>query len=537
MAEQEEGLKEEQVYNVLQFSEAMYGYLKGGAWNPYNSNANLLNLNKAPVKATYQDLIDSLSSALTDASALQGYSEFMSVFDTIYKKTLWLYENILSFDYHKTCINAKPEDYKTPEYKDDEKRFYKFLDNFDFKREFKNIILPQVMETGVFFGWFRDSDGTINDKPLDLDDGVLVKKRHKYSIQILPQKKCLLSAYWDGGMLFDFDMSYFLSPTIDLREYDPSLIKAFRDIYYNYDETKKEYVPSANLNNRNGKYAMWTQTSPNDGAICVKFDENNFNVIPPLGNLMKATFNNTEIHKLQLDKDMAAAWAVLYGSIETLDGAKTGEHPNKTAFTPEVMGTFMSYVQNALQSTMKTVALPLKDTHFGQFIDQTPTMESTAIENSASQGASASSLIYSTGKRNAEEVKEGILTDYNLVRKLYPQFANIINFYANKKTKKFKFKLEFDGSVYDFERDARAKRLTQLTAIGLTPNTSYIASVMGIPAQDFDRMLEEAHNGDLKDKITMLMTSSTMSGKVGQGAPTKDTNDLSEGGNVSKDYT
>ena len=98
MAEQEEGLKEEQVYNVLQFSEAMYGYLKGGAWNPYNSNANLLNLNKAPVKATYQDLIDSLSSALTDASALQGYSEFMSVFDTIYKKTLWLYENIDCLD-------------------------------------------------------------------------------------------------------------------------------------------------------------------------------------------------------------------------------------------------------------------------------------------------------------------------------------------------------------------------------------------------------------------------------------------------------
>ena len=533
--EEKEVLSEDKVYDVLAFANNMYGYLKNGVWNPYTSNQNLIRLNNAPVKATYQDLVDALSQSLTDSTSLQGYSEFMSVFDNIYKRTIELYERILSFDLSMVCINAKPEDYKTKDYKEDQKRFYKFLDNFDYKREFLNKVVPQVMETGIFYGFFRDSEGTINDTPLSVDDEISIKKKNKYSIQIMPQNQCLLTGYWDGGLLYDFNMNYFLSPTVDIRLFDPSFLRKFKEVFKNPNEDPLNYTPSSQLNSRNGTYATWVQTSPADGAICIKYDENNFNIIPPFGSLMKATFDNTQIHKLQVDKDMASAWAVLYGSIGVMDKEKNGQHPNQTAFSPDVMGNFMNLVQNALQSVMKTVALPLEDTHFGQFIDQTPTMESTAIETSAAQGAYASSLVYSTGKPTADQLKNGLLMDYNSMKRLYPQFANILNFYGNKKTKKFKFKCTFDGSVLDFEREERAKRLTQLTTIGLVPNISYVASVMGIVPQDFDRMLEEAHYGDMQDKLTMLINANTM-GKVGQGAPKKSSNDLSEGGNVAQDY-
>lgn len=535
--EEKEVLSEDKVYDVLAFANNMYGYLKNGVWNPYTSNQNLVNLNNAPIKATYQALIDALSQSLTDANNLQGYSEFMAVFDTIYKKTLDYYKSMLSFDMHISCMNySNTSEFKSQEYKDDLKRFHKFLDNFKYKDEFLNKVIPQVLETGIFYGWFRDSEGTINDNPIDINENeISIKRRSKYSLQIMPQKQCLLTDQWEDGWLYDFNMNYFLSPTVDIRLFDPSFIKKFKEVFQNPEKTGMNYVPSAQFQNRDGTYALWTQTNPKEGAVCIKYDASNGNIIPPFGNLMKATFDNTQIHKLQLDKDMASAWAVLYGSIGVMDKEKNGQHPNQTVFSPDVMGNFMNLVQNALQSIMKTVALPLEDTHFGQFIDQTPTMESTAIETSAAQGAYGSSLIYSTGKRNAEEVKNGIIADANLMKRLYPQFANILNYYGNKKTKKYKFKCVFDGTNFPFEREYRRKALNELVTIGLVPNTSYFASVYGIAPQDFDRMLDEAHYGDMQDKLTMLMNANTM-GKVGQGAPKKSSNDLSEGGNVAQDY-
>ena len=124
MAEREntEKLSEQQVYSVMEFSNALYGYLKNGVWNPYSQNSNLLNLTNAPVEATYQDLVNALSSSLSDPTSIQGYSAFMSTFDTIYRKTLTYYQGILSFDLHWSCINVKnPSEYNTQAFKDDEK--------------------------------------------------------------------------------------------------------------------------------------------------------------------------------------------------------------------------------------------------------------------------------------------------------------------------------------------------------------------------------------------------------------------------------
>ena len=60
-------------------------------------------------------------------------------------------------------------------------------------------------------------------------------------------------------------MTYFLNPGVDIDGYDPAFKK-----YYNrvFGESKgiSDYRPTNALNVRNGTYAMWTQTSPEDGA-------------------------------------------------------------------------------------------------------------------------------------------------------------------------------------------------------------------------------------------------------------------------------
>ena len=553
MADEKELLTEDQVDVVLQFANGLNQFFKTGVWNTYNQNENLLHLNNSPVKATYDDVLDALTKSLTDAEKIQSYSEFMSVFDTIYSKTMNYYKNILSFDLSYSCINAKPEDYNTKEYQDDVRRLNKFLSKFDYQREFKNKVIPSLIDTGVFYGWFRDSSGTIKDEALDIDDDddVTVKRNDKYSLQIMPQKYCKLTGYWQNGLLYDFDMTYFLNPTVDLQLYDPSFIKKAKTVF---SQPNAYYDPHAQFDTRSGKYALWTQTSPKDGAVVFKFNEGNFNVIPPFANLMKPTINNTAIHKLQMDKDIASAWAILYGNIGLLDKEKSGQKPNQTAFTPEVMGKFMNLVQGSLQSIMKTVALPLENTRFGQFADSNVDMESNSLATSAGQGAYGNAIIYDPSKsKNQSVVLNGIITDYNIMKSLYPQFASMLGYYANKKTKKFKFEFTFDGSNYPFEREYRRTAINELADRGFTLPPSYWASAYGFKPHLFTNALLEAHNGNMTtEMITLLANANQTSGKDieainsggtgktsnnGGGRPKSSSSEKADSSVVSENYT
>lgn len=506
MAEREntEKLSEQQVYSVMEFSNALYGYLKNGVWNPYSQNSNLLNLTNAPVEATYQDLVNALSSSLSDPTSIQGYSAFMSTFDTIYRKTLTYYQGILSFDLHWSCINVKnPSEYNTQAFKDDEKRLMKFLDNFDYQREFKYKALPIILQSGVFYGWLRDSHGTINDS-VD-NPNIDIKRDSRYTLQIMPQNYCKITNYSEYGFLYDIDMNYFLNPNVDIQTFDPSFVSAFKKVFSESMNTD-DYIPHAQYSERNGNYANWVQTSPLNGAICVKWDESTFAIIPPFANLMKATFDNTKIHELQMDKDMASAWAILYGEIGLLDKEKSGQRPDQTAFTPKTMGEFMNLVRSSLQSTMKIGALPLENTKFGQFKDSNADMESDSLNTSANQGAFAPSLIYSGNitTPNQTIVQNGIIADYNLVRPLYSQFSRILTYFVNKKTKKYKFSLEFDGSVYPFERDYRKTAIKDLSSLGVVLPPQMWASAYGYKPQTFKRALEEAH-ATMSDYLTPML--------------------------------
>jgi hypothetical protein len=109
------------------------------------------------------------------------------------------------------------------------------------------------------------------------------------------------------------------------------------------------------------------------------------------------------------------------------------------------------------------------------------------------------------------------------------------------KTRKYKFNFEFDGCTRSFQREERRKALNELTALGLTPNSSYFASVYGIKPQTFERMLEEAHYGDLTSKLTMLMNKNTMSGVTTDsdemgGRPKSNYSDMTDNGATAREY-
>ena len=526
---------EDKGYNVMEFANAIHSYYNNGMWTPWSQNSTMKNLNNGQIRTDYDGIVKALNDVKSNESLLGSYSQFMQAWDTLYSKTLNYYSSMLSFDYSISCYNYRSaSEMATPEFKADQRRFYKFMKRFNYKKEFNNVVM-QILRTGRGFYYLRTSEGNLNDNPFSEDEDV--KKLPKYALQLMPQDRCLITGKSNDTWLFDTDMYYFLQPQVDINLYSPVFKKKYREVFM--DGGKMDYEPHAKYNARNGAYTLYTQNSPDDGAWCFVWDDNNANAVPPFANLMKAMFNNSQIHTVQLQKDIASAWAMLAGEIGTIDGAKSGEKPNQTKFTPEVMGAFMSIVSDSLQSIMKVMALPTEEIRFYQFQDNNVNMESTALESSAGQGAFGSSLIYSTGKKNQTEVMNGIITDYNLMAKLYQQFNSFVEFYANKKTKKYKFAVDFKGSNYPFEREYRRKSLNELLTVGLVPNTSFIASTYGIDPMQFDSMLDEmsVSKVGVGNKLTMLINKNTMSSSSGEvGNPTKDATELSDGGATARDY-
>ena len=527
-----------QVNEVLQFAQGLYNGFGGYGFyaNPFTTHNNLISLNNSPRVPTYEKLLEALGRSPMDYSTICGYSEFMEVFDTIYGKTLRYLAGLLSYDihYYPTRHDLTKSEIQSKEFQDDLKRVEKFLSNFNYKQEFSKIV-QEVLRKETSYIWFRDTHDI--NTPIELDDDEYkTKKNEKFSLQIMPQNYCILTGYFNSSqLLYDFDMNYFLQGTVDINLFDPSFKKKYREVF---GDGEQSYVPSSQLNRRHGEFATYIQCSPNDGAYAFKMDISNFRQVPPFASLMKSALDNTTIEKLQKDKNMASAYALLMGEIKTFDGAKTGEKPNQFTITPERVGQFLQMVQSGLQTNVRPVALPLEETRLAQFNDTNPLMANYQIRTSASQGASASSMVYTDTKMAQFEMQQAIETDFAFMEKLYLQFAEFMNFYVNKKLKKYKFGFSFDGLNRSFYRTETLKQLVQMADKGMVLDESHWASVRQMKPQDFRKSLIMANSSDFTNYLTPLLNLNTMKDGASQevGNQVKDSSEITDNGAEARNY-
>lgn len=525
---------------LMEFTSGLYNAFTQQRYysDPMTLNQNLLELNNNQQKPTKDSLSVALQSVPYDYGKLASYSEFMEIWDSIYAKTLRYFEGLLSFDLSYICKNIKnPSEYSSKEYKDDVRRVNKFLDNFDYKTEFKKV-LKEILRKETSYVWFRDTHEINN--PIDIEEDGKIKKNEKFSLQIMPQKYCMLTGYFNcSQLLYDFNIDYFSKGNVDINLFAPSLKKKYKESFENNDDN---YIPSSQLDRRNGVYANWVQCSPNDGAYAFKFDLSNFRQVPPFVNLLKSCLGNDNVEQLQQDKDLISAYLLLAGEIGTLSTEKSGNKADQFKIKPKTIGQFLSLVNSGLRgnSRIKPIALPLEDIKGWQYNDQNPNMVSTQYKTVASQGASASSLIYSTEKMAQFELENAIYADYNFIKPLYQQFNQFLNFYINKKTVKYKFEFTFTGLDRNWDRKERQEALRNYADKGIVLDSTMWASALGVAPQIFQRSLECAHNDPMFiGNLTMMLNANTMksSGEDNDvGRPQKEGLEKSDGTEVSQNY-
>lgn len=513
----DKGIKMAQNFDLKEFSD---GYQKAGAFNPSMQNQLMKSLNISTISPDKDAIEAALKDPANNEDRLTSYGQSYYFSSLMYKRNHEYLANLPSFDLELECINAKKEDYKTSKYKNDYQVVSDFLDKFDYRNEFKKILWNMLMNE-TYYGMFRKLDS-------------------RYVIQEWPIKYAKISGSWEYGLLFDIDMGWFLQPQVDIDLYPDWLKKQYIKMFYK--GKPREYIPSNKINEHTGSFGVWSQTSPEEGFWCFKFNQNHNLQVPFFTGMLPEMAILPLLRNLQLSQSLAAARKLLVSSIPYLQDKKSSSVANALAIDAEVLGKFIGLATQGLEEGIKVLPLPTQDIK-GVEYENTDKDTYVNFMSIASSLLSGGKVIFSTDKRlNVYESQLSTNLDELLIESIYPQFQNFLEYYINQETKKFKWKFRFVGCNDFSNRERRQKEVWALAEKGVVlPNK--IASSYGLNKIELERELEEANENGFTDKLMMMININTAKtggrpqsslGNLGDsGLETRNTgNNIEKGGNI-----
>jgi hypothetical protein len=504
-------LSEAECWDVIEFAKNM-SPMYNNIFTPDMVNQRMQDVNMNPMAATQDAIEKALLNPKNSEQELIGFSQFFELNDMIYKRMLYYLGNMLSFDLTYTCINATPKDYKSVKYKKDIEEVHKFLDKFNHKQEFKKV-LRNLVRQEVYFSVFRD-DGD------------------KYLLQELPQKHCKLTGRWDYGFLFDFDMYWFVQPSVNIDMYP----KYFKQLYLNWMEQKNNgYDPASSLDKRDGSFVYWTQTSPEKGVWAWKFNPDVVSKVPFLSPLYSDIVLKPLIRKLQTNIYFLQAQKVMVGLIPLIKESKSGSIRDNLQISPEVMGKFLGLMKQGLNDAIKVSGVPFSDVKTLDFDGTDKKILEDYTKSTTSMSGVNSRLIYSVDKQSNIESQLSINVDEQIVQYTYSYFEDFLNYHINKRTKYFKFKFSFEGTEFDTNKKKRLEDALTLADKGIVLPQK-ISAAIGMNYHDMCRHLEEAQATGFTDKLMPLINIYNQTGdKDSVGRKKKADTELSESGQETRD--
>jgi len=506
-----EELSTDELYDVLSFAKQMYNY--NGIFTPDLVNAKMKDINLNPIAATEEGINTALLNPKSNERNLQGYSEYFQLTNMLYKRTLEYLDGMLSFDYTYSCKNAfTPADYKSKAYKDDIKILNDFLDRFEVKKEFKKV-MKNLVSQEIMYTVLR-TDGDL------------------YTLQELPSEYCKITGRWDYGLLFDFNMMWFINqPAVDINMYP----KVFKKYYKRVIDSKNNgYLPS-NLK-RDSEWIYWVQTNPEDGLWSFKFRPEQITQIPFLAPLFPDLSQLPLMRSLQRNKSIMEASRLIVGIIPLLKDNKSGNVKDMLAISPETAGKFANLMRNGLSEAFKVGIAPFESVEAPDFKISDHSIMNDYNKNTVSMTGINSRMIYSNDRQNAEETRNSIGVDEYMLYYIYPYFNNFMEFHINQRTKKYKFKFNFEGTEFPQNRQIRFDNVIALADKGIILPQKFAAAI-GMEYKDFERQRMEAGANSWVDSLTPILTSFTMSGKdlKDGGAPKKKDSQVGDSGIAKRD--
>ena len=489
-------IRDEQIINgTFDIEKFSKGMAEAGVFTPYTQNEIMKRLNIATNKTPNGNEIEkALSNPIENEGNIVNYGQSYYFSSLMYKRNQEYLANLPAFDLEISCKNAKAEDYKTSKYKNDYEEIKKFINAFNYREQFKNIAWNIVMNE-TYYAMFRE----LGDKSV---------------IQEFPSQYAMITGKWEYGLLYDIDMNWFLQGEVDINCYPDWIKKRYLEMFDG--KQTKPYIPSNKINKRTGSFALWTQTDPADGCWVFKFNQNHNLQIPFFSGMLPEMAAIPVMRNLQVNQSMAAARKLLVSSIPYLNEKKAASVANQLAIDADTLGKFIGLATQGLEAAIKVLALPTEDIKGIEFKNTDNDTYETFMSITSSL-LSGGKVIFSTREnQNAIESQFSIDIDRMLVKSIYPQFENFLEYYANKHTKKYKWSFRFVGTNDKFDREARQDEAFKYADKGVVlPNK--IASSLGLNKIELERELEEMNASDFIEKLRPMINIYTQ-GNVTQGS-------------------
>ena len=454
----EERLTEQEVNNVLNafdflsfsngYRDTYYGYNPNatGYFTPDLINQQMQNINMNPIETTVDNIINALKNPKTNEEIIREYSMALELQNMYYKRLLHYLSDMPCFNITFDCVNIeKDSEYTSKNFKNDLKVIDDFLNRFDAKEEFKTV-LRQILRQGVYYCVFRD-------------DGI------KYTLQELPANFCKITGRHAYGVLFDFNMQYFISQAgVDINMFPNVFKRMLRSVYR---QNEKDYDPAQKVDKRHSSFIYWRQCNPADGFWAFKTNPELATLLPYFAPLFPEVALVPVVRKLQEDKYFIAASKMLVGILGFNKDTKSGQTANQINITPEVLGKFLGVARQGLSRQIGLTALPVDKVEKVEFDTDQQNLETAQTETIAKQSVSESSVLFHQDKLSVHESKLAAAVDANIVKTMYPMFANFIEYFINRRTKHYKFKFEFHDVDIPDDKEARKAMVKDNASIGI----------------------------------------------------------------------
>jgi hypothetical protein len=514
-------LTEDQVNYVLRFAESLMGNNLspyGSALNPMMLNQRMKDVTLNPLQATENSLNTALQHPKTSELQLQAFSQDFEIQSQIYRKLLDYSGHMLSFDMTYSS-DAKATDYKGKAYQNDLDKLKQFVDKFDYKNEFSTVVQEMLRNEAYFCAPRMDGEQIV--------------------LQELPASPVytMITGRWDRGLLFSMNLYWFLQPGVDLDMYPPFFTESYRKLWEGGSVPKK-YMPEIAPDLRGNSSWVYWQDIPVDVGWCWKLSPAMATRVPFYSGLFLDLIMQPQMRALQRNMNMAAAAKIVIGEIPLLNKTTQAGTKDQFSISAKNLGEFLSLVKSAIGEAIKTAAVPLTNIQGVDFPSQLDLYQSYLKTALATSGVNTNLIFTSDVRPNSIESQLSLNVDEAQMTALYPQFEQFMNYQVNKMTKKFKFKIRFEGTHFFNNRQQRFDKQMQLSGLGIVLPQKIAASI-GMNPFEFQSQLEESQGTDWVSKLTPIISGFQQSGKGDSaegsaGRPKKTDNELSDSGEQTR---
>jgi hypothetical protein len=464
--------------------------------SPSTLNKALKDLNMNPNKKDRDTTEKMVANPKEYEKSLRELSQYLINVVMPLKRLKHYYSSILTYDY--TLIPIVDESViKSTAFKKAEKRVYDWLDALNPRKVFRTLTGGSIVEDVKYYYYREDGDYV--------------------TLQEMPSDYCKITYKDQMGYRYAFDMNYFLKSGVELEGFAPEFRQYYNDIFTGKQKTVTRYTPN------------WVELDE-DKAFVFKFDVFQAGITPPLiGTFVDAVELDT-YKTLKETKTALETYKLLVGTIPRNKENKSGNKKNDLAITADMATKFANIIKSAMPEGVDMKVTPFEEVkafEFGQGAHQDDIVGASAKNFINNAGVSQTMSI---DKPTQSTVDTGRKIDVAFVSHLYEQAQDFINHYLDKISPRYKFRIKFEGSIFD--KEEREKSAKEWASFGII--TDKIGASMGLNPREFDKMLQYMKSRGYPDLWTPVQSAHQSSGKD-TGRPEKSGSELSDNGAVSKE--